>query len=164
MVVCLFVPYGFFSWAKNLSNLVPAGSRLSRMHISETFRQILSIQCSLEFSTPVVVKGYGHLPISPIWVAHGPRHISLKPLDGFSPRFHGNVLICSCAASWSCAYLMCMGLPMVAHLTHMVLSISWNAYLWNCWIFSIRGSIESSCSCAASWAFSHFTHMGLPMC
>ena len=48
------------SWAKNLSNMVPTGSRLGGMHITETAEQIFSIWSSLELSRPVVVQCYGH--------------------------------------------------------------------------------------------------------
>ena len=41
--------------AKNLSNLVPDGSRFCGMHISDTTGQMLSIRRSFELSRPVVV-------------------------------------------------------------------------------------------------------------
>ena len=76
MVVCPFaicLTWGC-PWTKNLSNLVPAGSRLCRMYISETAERIWSY---LEFSWLVVVHRYSHLPIRPISACPWTRtHIS----------------------------------------------------------------------------------------
>ena len=92
------------------------------MRLSAYLWSIYSIQGSMEFSWPVIVQCHNHLPIFHIWtkLAHGPKHISLKLGDGF-PLFK---VLWNCVDFWLCsimtfAHLTHIGLPMVAHSTHM---------------------------------------------
>ena len=58
-----------------------------------------------------------------------------------------------------------MGLPMVTHLTHMGISIGWNAYLLNCWMDFICSKFYGNvftCSCAmGQWAKVHISKSAL---
>ena len=79
-----------------MSHLVPVGSRLCGMHISENAGQIIPNVSSL------VPHGSA---LDPHGVAHGLKYIYPKSLEGFSlPEVpYGIISICSCAVPWSFA-------------------------------------------------------------
>ena len=144
-------------WAKNLSCLVSAGSRLDR-----TGRQ----------NTTLLLAGGGR--------AEGTQQNKglLHRLSGVQTlrnvylwnrwahflhsKFFGIVLTCSWTPLWSLAYLIHIGVPM-----------DQTTYIWNCWMDYLHlkfYGIASTCSCAASYHLpiwhiciaTHSTHMGLP--
>ena len=63
-------------WAKNSSNLPQIGSRLCRMHISETAGWIYPIWNFMDLSWPVVVQRLSYLPH--MGFAHGPKTCQMR--------------------------------------------------------------------------------------
>ena len=78
-------------WTKNLSNLVPTGSKFCGMYIIETTAQIFSIWSSLELSWPGVVQRHGNQNTC-LWNSS---------TDFLSSKFYGVVPTCNCAASYN---------------------------------------------------------------
>ena len=129
-----------------------AGCPTCGTHISVSTWRIFSIRSSVELSRPVVVHSDGHLPIYPIWacpwakacqICHklGPdfaEHISLKPLDGFTPF----------KVSWTCLDLqLCSDIviypfasyglahgPKTCQIRQHLGQTLRNPYLWNRWM------------------------------
>ena len=71
---CLpLIPLG---WRGIVVTVRAGGCQTCRTHISVTAWQIFSIQSSVEFSRPLVVRCYGHLPICPICVCPWAKNLS----------------------------------------------------------------------------------------
>ena len=111
-------------WAKNLSNLVPLGSRLWA-HSSETsgdlsrskfYINVMICSCAI---CPTWAKNFSNL----VPVGFSAAYQNCRT-DFLHLKFFVIVLTC-------CCILRNLGSP--AYLTHMGLPMDQNTYLWNCW-------------------------------
>ena len=97
-------------WDKTFSNLVQAGFTLVESAAHKPLEKLSPFEVLwnfLQLQLSIIMISY---PFDPYGLAHGPEHIFLKVLDGFSrSKFHDIFSICSCTAPWSCTIWSSIG-------------------------------------------------------
>ena len=70
-----FLPLSSPGWRGIVVTVGAGGCQTCGTHISVTAGRIFSIRSCEELSRPLIVHCHGHLPICPIWLYHGPKHV-----------------------------------------------------------------------------------------